>query len=344
MRSRRGLTIVELMFVLTVGSLVFLLVLVSFHNLSESTSKTVELATLDQESARLGELLSQELEGIGGDILSPRMSVFVENNVDESGSDRITKLSADTDFLPCGIEDINELGFVSVSLDTLTETCCIDDTALAHQALLVSADQRYWRSVEIERVSEAPQCIVSLSTTGLEASDVIDSSAGMTVRFDQPPSSDEAFIGGALVIVDIERFFLDSDTEQLFKERPSEPRDGTLRQSTMGRYVQDFQVSLGFDTRPPDGVYTDNDDASDEWLYNHDDDDLADILGCAILDDACAASGVPQALQLQFTMARELSDGSIEPDEQDDTGAADAAVVSRVSSLQVFFRNQVFFE
>lgn len=101
-------------------------------------------------------------------------------------------------------------------------------------------------------------------------------SAGPMAANDNVNDSTYNWAGAMVVPIHIDAFYLDTENSTfnryVYTDLSEGPNDGKVQ--VLADRVFDFQVALGFDFLPADGVVVDETSANDEWLYNHVNDSL----------------------------------------------------------------------
>ena len=254
----------------------------AFASLNRQLVSLQAQSIVNDSAKSLIDLLTAEMQAVGGGAIRPWMGIWVENGVNASdsardeafnapegiGSDRVTFATLVAAAPTCTITAMTKS---SVTAETTGKNCCLD-AMFAAASLQGSADtvmlaylvaDKKHRQVALLR---AKGCSAETQPGPLAALDVIPAAS--------PAKPDADFVGGHIVATAIRTIFLSDgdllmfDQHQNFSATAPKLSDGAV--GLIATNVHDFQVQLGYDT-DRDSRIDDTSGLDDEWLFNVDD-------------------------------------------------------------------------
>ena len=261
--NQKGISIIEVMLTLSIGVFVLTATLSLARVLLTQSQDLMRSGSGYQAQTLLVEYFTDKIQGIGGGIMRPWAAVRVEDNDCPAlgvipacnGSDRLylAKLKRNINSACISIEDSTATEII-FHVNELTGECDCDILGYANSQIFVESGLRY-QHLKVLSV-DASACI-------------IQTEPGFLAHIDT------AIVNwrNALVMpTDISIIFLDTDT-QILKLAQDLNGDQIFSQNEIleiADQVYDFQVSLGFDRSPEDGVISHGPNAAqDEWFGNH---------------------------------------------------------------------------
>ena len=264
-RSQSGLTLAELLIALAISSTVVLFTLSLTTDALLQSKRSDYSSELSYDFDLFTDYFSREIPNAGGQDIPAKAAYFTENDCvardsfpDCNHSDRIT-LATSNQPATCSIVSYNASAKTATLL-SVAGICCLTGNSLANRQVLFSngtSFAQHW----VQSSNEAT-CEINFVDGPMSPNDHFDAT----------------FIwNGALVLpVDIVTFYVDPTTDFFYKKT----YDGTTAlsgtASLVADRVVDFQVALGFDFKPNDGVLLDNADNQDEWLNNSPGESMSD--------------------------------------------------------------------
>ena len=278
-----------------VGALVIGVVL----SMNETIYRTGERAEINQEVLMMSEWFSTELQSVGGGMLTPGMSAFVENDYNGDDTDRLTTVSFDNSLPICGLISQPTSSTYQLSHDE-NGVCCMDASINGRQVVLISTGSDAWRSLRVLSLNDtAFACEVTFDSGSAAPVGSSIQVSGLAASLDVYPTAaniDDAFLQGAMMVVDVKRYTVDPVAQELIMEQDADPLDGAFETEVMADRFFDLQLAMGYDPSPADGKIDDNQDQTDEWLYNH----RNDAMGFGGLSNAAPTN--LRGLQLAFIL------------------------------------------
>lgn len=273
--NQAGATLMELLISMTISSIVMVaLVGVTSMHISQ-VNRSNARSGLAIDVMLLSDYFAKEIPSAGGELLPIWSALIVENNCDSrdhfpncARSDRLSVINT-MGSQACSIRaSSNPMG--RLFIDNVASPCCLDTMDLiGTQVVLTNAanvGQRYITAVD--KVA----CTV----------DVVRG----PVAFNDTAAEPLDWTGALMIPVQIKTYFLDRQTNELnrftYRAGGTSKDDGQL--SPVADRVMDFQVALGFDFNPVDGIIRDTGNDLDEFLYN--DPTGGEKLGVGALKDA----------------------------------------------------------
>lgn len=268
-RSPRAFTLMETMVAMTLASVIIASVVGAVVNINSTIMESKRRLESWSEAKVIGGYLAGWVQGAGGGALRPHDALLIENGSDDAaapegrgcgnlagipacgGSDRLTILMPD---LSSSIQVIGrENGEGNNPNLEIDGDCAMPLLMEGEQVLFVGATGR--------------AISVTLSVPG----NTNDNHCKVQINHGQnhhllPGDLSNLGFPASIFQVSSTLMFLDRTNHSLMLANDSG------QQSVLADNVYDFQVAAGYDGLPEDGRITDNDNASDEYLYNHGDD------------------------------------------------------------------------
>ncbi|OQW50444.1 MAG: hypothetical protein A4S09_01225 [Proteobacteria bacterium SG_bin7] len=200
---------------------------------------------------------------VGGGTVRPWMAVWVENNCALrvpfpacNGSDRVTMASRDFNLNTCFVTSAtvgNTLNF-----DPVAGVNCCSNTHF--QKPIVVSKTGYWAQFFVDAVVSTPlTCSVHV---------VNGQGSGINAQASPPRFTDW---GGASVdVIEVSTYYLNTVTHELrvFTDLNNNSVIDPNEDQLIGANIYDFQIVLGYDAAPTDGIVSDSGTQADEWLFN----------------------------------------------------------------------------
>lgn len=256
--NARGATLIELMISVTISTVVVMtLVGVTSLQLDYSSQATAR-GRLSVDIMELTNYFAREIPSAGGELLPVWSGVIAENNCAAratfpacQGSDRLTivKTSATS---ACSIRSVGAGGLITI--ETGGGPCCLATLGLLRSHVILSKvnliGHRYVASVDLNA------CTATLAP-------------GPTA-FNDNVAEPYDWSTGLMVPVQLRTFYLDKAISEL--NRFTYQNGGTNMNSgvtsALADRILDFQIALGFDFDPADGIVRNTSNHLDEYLYN----------------------------------------------------------------------------
>jgi hypothetical protein len=215
--------------------------------------RTQQTTLVSSEAKMLNEYISDSLWAAGGGSLRTYSSIWVDNNYQNTGSDRIISARLQKYANQCGIVLLN--GAILTSTFSGTQ-CCLSDAFLHRQVILVSGaadNNAHWESRYVESINPV-LCQAQLTT-------------GQVPSINVSPTNPSAWIDGTLTVANLQILWLDHTRDEL-KVDDDYDGDGQLETRVVADRVIDLQAALGYDVPPWDWHIRDTGGNDDEWLFN----------------------------------------------------------------------------
>ncbi len=200
---------------------------------------------------------------VGGGTVRPWMGVWVENNCALrasfqacNGSDRVTVASKDFNINTCLVMSAT-VGNI-LNFDPVSGVNCCSNTHL--QKPIVISKTGYWAQFYIDAVTSTPMaCNVHV---------VNGQGSGINGQAAPPLFTDWG--GSNLDVMEVLTYYLNTTTHELrvFSDLNNNAIVDPAEDQLVGTNIYDFQVILGYDTSPADGIVSDSSSQTDEWLFN----------------------------------------------------------------------------
>lgn len=278
----RGFNLIEVAVASAMAGVISIAAISAFASLNRQLVSLHAQSTANDSAKSVIDLLTNEMQSVGGGAIRPWMAIWVENGTstndstrdeafkppEDIGSDRVTFATLIDAAPACTITSMKTSSLVA---DSVGKNCCLDemfdkaslegsgDTLLL--AYLVAGKQH--RQVALRRTKG---CSAEISPGPLAVLDVVTGAA--------PKAPDAGFVGGRIVATEIRTIFLSEGDLLMFHQlqnfSSTAPKlvDGTV--GLVATNVHDFQVQLGYDENRDSRISDDN-ALDDEWLFNVDD-------------------------------------------------------------------------
>jgi hypothetical protein len=293
-RPLRAFSLLEFAIALAIAGVVTAAAVSVTSDLMKSIKATTRRAELDQDARRLADFVVSTLQGVGGGPVRPWMAVWLEDANDgnhsdcgvrgviplcEGGADRLTLAQVPPESVTCAV--------VTTTLDATHGTlqaetddagaCCLDvfpNNFVGNpgnpSGSTSSPSENRQAILEVNGSYEAVQ--LGTRSDGC----VID----VTRRGDFPgltgPNPTSNYATGSVTIVNLSTIFLSPDDHHLMQWKDSNG-DGTATADEVRILlprVFDFQLALGYDVAPENGVVSETLGSDDEWCGNNANDAL----------------------------------------------------------------------
>lgn len=200
---------------------------------------------------------------VGGGTVRPWMGVWVENNCAArgpfpacNGSDRVTVASKDFNISSCLVISAT-VGNI-LNFDPVSGVNCCSNTHMLKP--IVISKTGYWAQFYIDAIVSTPlACNVH----------VVDGQ-GSGINNQAPPPNFTDWGGANLDVMELSTYYLNSVTHELriFSDINNNAIIDVNEDQLLGTNIYDFQVILGYDASPADGIVGDSGSQTDEWLFN----------------------------------------------------------------------------
>lgn len=280
--TARGFNLIEVAVATAMAGVISIAAISAFASLNRQLVSLQAQSTANDSAKSLIDLLTTEMQGVGGGAIRPWMAIWVENGSSATdaarnetfkppegiGSDRVTFATLIGAAPSCAITSMKASSLVA---DGAGKNCCLD--AMFDKASLEGSDDtlmlaylvagKQHRQVALRR---AKACAADIMPGPLAVLDVAPAVS--------PKTPDTTFVGGRIVATEIRTIFLSEGDllmfhqQQNFSSNAPKLTDGTV--GLVATNVHDFQVQLGFDENRDSRISDENAD-DDEWLFNVDD-------------------------------------------------------------------------
>ncbi len=255
--ARAGYTLAELVVAMSLSVIAATMSLQGLSYVTKSLSVVDKGSLANDEATLLNEYLGTLMMSTGGGNIRPWAAVWVEDNFNGDGTDRVTFAELANIDLQCSIARVDRN---RVMLDD-SDGCCLSENFLHRRVIMMTGNNdshAHWEARVITGV-DLDHCSV---VTQLDR-------RARILNF--PPSRSDSWADGPLSVVNIRTIWVDTRTHEM-KVAEDYDHDGQVEVRIVADRVFDFQVALGYDVPPWDWKVTDTGGADDEWLYNAPDD------------------------------------------------------------------------
>lgn len=277
----RGFNLIEVAVASAMAGVISIAAISAFASLNRQLVSLQAQSTANDSAKSVIDLLTNEMQSVGGGAIRPWMAIWVENGAsttdsardeafkppEDIGSDRVTFATLIEAAPACTISSMKTSSLVA---DSVGKNCCLD--AMFEKASLEGSDDtlmlaylvasKQHRQVALRR---AKGCSAEVLPGPLAALDILPGASSKT--------PDAGFVGGRIVATEIRTIFLSEGDLLMFHQlqnfSSSAPKLGDGTVGLVATNVHDFQVQLGFDTNRDSRVSDDN-ALDDEWLFNVD--------------------------------------------------------------------------
>ena len=244
-----GFTLIEIMIGLALTSIIAASSARTFSTVYSSMKSSEKTIEIYDELKMVSEYLGSKFQTVGGGVARPWDSLWL---IDGGGtaSDQLyvfansSKFSAD-----CTVDSKT-----GVTLKFPTSGCCLDndndgnlDDGIVGSMVLVT-------SVDSSIALKITNAVVSAGTCQATFNNGSQPMGNNLNTFANP---------NAMAIGYFNRYYRDATTNVLKEQNM---KTGSVE--SIADHVFDFQVSLGYDFNPAEGVISDDNSATDEWAYN----------------------------------------------------------------------------
>ncbi len=247
-----GYTMAELLVAVSISVIAATMSLEALAYMSKSMGVVDRGSTATDEASLLNEYLATLLMSTGGGTIRPWAAIWVEDNFNGDGTDRLTFAELVDIDLQCSIQSVDgDLVHVDAS-----EGCCLTDEFVNRQVIMMTGSNdshAHWESRIVTDV-DLDRC---LAFTDEGQAKVVNVS----------PPSDDLWADGPIAVVHVRVVWVDTSLDQL-KVAEDYDLDGNVETRILADRVVDFQAALGYDVPPWDWQITDTGDRNDEWLFN----------------------------------------------------------------------------
>lgn len=247
-----GFTLIELLMSVSIGAIVISMVVGGMVALNRQMTVHTNRSLAQQEARLLADHLIDQIRMAGGGNAYPYASVWVENNVNNLGSDAIIMASLSDHSLQA-FATYPAAGTM-VILSSTGSACILSGSWRHKHVMVVDRSEQFWSLWHVTAVNQT-QCLLSVEPsyeTGLNNVPSGSTTSGAMVR---------------VAAVDVSRLRLDESNQQLMKDSDSDG-DNVAESLLLADRVVDLQAALGYDIAPWDWRVSDTSDTTDEWLYN----------------------------------------------------------------------------
>lgn len=247
----RAYTLIEVMIAMTAGAILLAVGLSGFQQIINSSTGAERASGASEEAKLLNEYLSSSVQGIGGGTVRPWAAVDVQDNAGIDNTDIVVIYEIDDSFNECLIQTRpgrgNVFTFAMTSTDAGSVCDCLSGLSRGMRVMVTTADGSSWGALQVETVTPNPSCQATFTPTA----------SGLS----RLPGSPGNFVGGAMSIGHVKLFSVNANQQLQVQIDSNSPQ-------ILADNVYDFQVALGYDQAPGDGIITDNGDNTDEWAFN----------------------------------------------------------------------------
>ena len=286
---RRGFSLIEMMAALVIAAVIVAGATGAVMTINRIVADTSRRAVALDEAKRLEEYLTVLAQGAGGGAVRPHAALLVENaggdeppalppstggmgcreldglpdcDAANQGADRLTVLTLVSEFPACAVTGVTG---VNLNVGAGSSSCCLDDATGGLDS---------WDGRQALIVGNAAVASVALNSPN---------SSGPNCKTNAPPGQGSGLLPAALaavgypatlVVVEARTMFVDRTTHELkyWTDLNGNGDADDDEFTVVHDGVYDFQVALGFDGLPEDGILDDNVADDDEFLFNHVDD------------------------------------------------------------------------
>jgi Tfp pilus assembly protein PilE len=272
-QNDRGLTIAEIMIALAINAIIVLAVVTLVSNTMLSGKSSENRQELATDFGLLQNYFARTIPNAGGMSVPTDSTFWVEDNCsakdgifpDCKQGDRLTIVTSDEG--PTCTIVAYDATTGAATLSTVPSgggpVCCMTSRPLIHNHVMFvnGYDYRQLWMVTADTVA----CTGTFSKGPMSPNDNVDDTY--------------AWAGGMVIPIHLDTFFWDEASSTfnryVYDDAGSTRNSGSAQ--VLADRVLDFQVALGFDFQPADGVITDDGSTLDEWLYNAVGDDKTKI-------------------------------------------------------------------
>ncbi|USN46376.1 MAG: prepilin-type N-terminal cleavage/methylation domain-containing protein [Pseudobdellovibrionaceae bacterium] len=259
-RVSAGFSLVELLVATLIGVMVLLGIGTIINAINHQRTRIETIGEL-QSAIHIAERKIYPLQEIGGGSLRPWHSLWVEDNCAArldlpscNGSDRATVIN---------VSDSPECSIVSYDSDTKTielnlepaGDCCLQATDEKKSLFMLNGDFQQLAFIDT----------IDMATCKAVLANHLQGS-----QFVNLPADDNDWVGGSSTLVTVGTYYWDSTLNNLSLASDLD-NDGLIASGETVKLIDnvfEFQLALGYDLTPSDGVITNTNDDDDEWLYN----------------------------------------------------------------------------
>jgi len=263
-----GLTLMELMIAMGISSFLFVVTMSLHVQTLQMFQNNEDYASLNMDSYLLNDYLRIEVMKAGGASTRGWMGLHVENDCSArsplphcDGSDRLSVVNVSMPEQECTITQNATANTITADFRSPGDCCMMPLAGLdgaksfEHQQILLSLNGAF----------------VNRYVSNLDAGTCTATLVPGQVSFADLPSGVTNYTGGIVTLVEVKSYYWNSsnNTLNVFQDLNRDAIIQPNETQVIAEQVYDFQVSLGYDFNPVDGVITETADGSeDEWLYN----------------------------------------------------------------------------
>jgi prepilin-type N-terminal cleavage/methylation domain-containing protein len=257
--NTRGFTLTELLIALAIGSLIMLTSLSTTFTTIQAAKNLNTVADISTDLLLLTNYFSQQIPSAGGQGVPIGAAVFSENNCAPrapfpncNSSDRLTLVQGTAAPLCSIVENASSYGIYNASTDG-TGACCLASVNLVNTQVMLVQGTFYGQRLVTNQDPSA--CQVTVQTGPGSLNDNVS----------DLPATAHDWSGASIIPVQLDTYYMDPTLNQLID---ATYQGLTVNQQILADRVYDFQISLGYDFNPEDGIITDTGSITDEWLHN----------------------------------------------------------------------------
>lgn len=253
LKGARGFTLLEVMVASAISVTILGLALSALTDLNRQMARVQQESVANDESKLLNDYISTAMVAVGGGMLRPWTSLWVEDGWGATGADRLTFATLEDLALQCPIERV--IGS-RLWVDDEHDPCCLSSAFLNRQIIAVSGEpdgNGHWANYRVDDV-DLVSCAITLKE-------------GMGAVLDNAPTDVNAWEEGFIAVVHLRQLWIDPAEDHLMV-REDFDHDGIIDDRVVADRVIDLQAAMGFDVAPWDWRVDNDGTTDDEWLYN----------------------------------------------------------------------------
>jgi hypothetical protein len=258
--SESGFSLIEVLVSIAIMMALCEAVAVAYVHMFSQSKRAKTHSSLDEQLKYLGNYMTYRLQAVGGGAVRPWAAVWVEDGCAArgpfpacGGSDRITTAALDGAIPECTI--IGTVGASTLQIEKPLGVCCLTAAFNNRQAVLSNGD---YFSQQYLTLADPVGCTVNVSPGAAFGG------------LNNPPGVFAGWTSGHLSVVNVATLYLDTASTEL-REFQDLNFNGVIdpgEETVLADQIFDVQYALGYDANPRDGRVTNNNDDTDEWLYN----------------------------------------------------------------------------
>lgn len=257
--SRSGVTLVELMMAVVIGTIVMGMVVGGMNSINRYLIRVTQRSLANDEARLLNEFLIDRIRIAGGGSAYPYATAWVSNDASGSGSDAITiaHLSRYSSQL---IGTYPVLGILPI-MSASGAGCALTAVFVNQHIMVIDRNEQFWSLWYVTGV-DTVLCQLQVSPSAETHLNYV------------PAGSDTLNATTQVAAVAPTHIFLDETTQELHMQQDAN-LDNVLETTVLADRVVDLQAALGYDVNPWDWRIDDTYNTADEWLYNA----FGDVMG-----------------------------------------------------------------